>query len=333
MPTLLLAASNSARTNYYGEAALAGLRRLATVRLNETDAPLTPAQLVALASDCAIIVSDRQTAGPAEIFDAMPDLVAFVRVAVDIRNIDIAAASRNGVLVTHASPGFMAAVSELIIGTMIALARNLVDTVIAYRSGNRPQVQMGRQLKGSTIGIIGFGAIGRYLGELAQALGMRVIASDPNVEAMPPGIERVDLATLLQTADFVVCLAVANAATENLIDARAFGQMKPGAYFINASRGELVDDAALEAALAEGRISGAALDVGRAPDQMPTPRLASHPRVIATPHIAALTPQSIAHQALETVEQCAAILAGRAPPGCVNEAQATRLARLRPVQA
>ncbi len=330
MPTLLLASSISSRANYYGDEALAGLRRLGTVRLNETAAPLTPAQLIVAASDCVVIVSDRQTAGPAEIFDALPNLVAFVRVAVDIRNVDIAAASCNGVLVTHASPGFMAAVAELIVGEMIALARCLVDTVATYRSGHQPKIRMGRQLKGSTIGIIGFGAIGRYLGQLAQALGMRVVASDPNVGTMPSGIERVDLPTLLAVADFVVCLAVANAATENLIDAHAFGQMKPGAYFINASRGELVDDAALEAALAEGRISGAALDVGRAPDQMPAPRLAAHPRVIATPHIAALTPESIAHQALETVSQCAAILAGHAPPGSVNEAQATRLAQIKP---
>ncbi len=329
MPTLLLTSTATARANYYGDEALAGLRQLGTVLLNESDTPLTPRQIIALAEDCAIIVSDRATPGPAEIFDALPNLVAFVRVAVDIRNIDVGAASRNGVLVTHASPGFMAAVSELIVGYMVALARDIVGAALVYRSGSRPEPRMGRQLKGSTIGIIGLGAIGRHLALLARALGMRVVASDPYAVDMPPGVESADLTTLLQLADFVVCLAVANAETENMMGARAFRQMKPGAYFINASRGNLVDEAALESALAEGRIAGAALDVGRAADQMPAPSLAAHPRVIATPHIGGLTPESTAHQALETVRQCAAVLEGRAPPGSVNEAQATRLAKIR----
>jgi D-3-phosphoglycerate dehydrogenase len=130
----------------------------------------------------------------------------------------------------------------------------------------------------------------------------------------------------LAESDFVVCLAPASAETANLMDASRFGQMRQGAYFINASRGELVDDAALMRALDEGRIAGCALDVGRAPDQKPTAELASHPRVIATPHVGGLTPQAVAHQALETVEQVAAILRGRVPTGAVNAEKATRLA-------
>ena len=94
--------------------------------------------------------------------------------------------------------------------------------------------------------------------------------------------------------------------------------MKPGAFFINVSRGNLVDETALEAALASGRIAGCALDVGRAPDQMPTPRLAAREDVIATPHTAGLTPQAIEHQSLETVAQAAEIAAGRIPKGAVN---------------
>ena len=105
--------------------------------------------------------------------------------------------------------------------------------------------------------------------------------------------------------------------------------MKPGAYFINASRGNLVDDDALRAALDSGRLAGCALDVGRAPDQMPMPDLARHPQVIATPHTAGLTLPAIEHQSLETVAQVAEIIKGRAPKGAVNAEQATRLARLR----
>jgi D-3-phosphoglycerate dehydrogenase / 2-oxoglutarate reductase len=325
MPTLLLASTPSARKNYYGNEALSGLRLLGEVRLNESEIPLTTGRFAALADGCEIVVSDRQSAAPAELFDALPQLTAFVRVAVDIRNIDVAAASRNGVLVTRASPGFMASVAELIIGDMVALARHMVDAVIDYRAGRHPEIRMGRQLRGSTVGIIGYGAIGKYLADVASALGMRVIVSDPYVEQTPRYLTNVDLPSLLRSSDFVVCLAAASDKTEKLMNAEAFGQMKPGSYFINASRGDLVDDAALEAALSDGHIAGAALDVGRAADQMPTAALARHPNVIATPHIGGLTPPSISHQALETVSQCASILAGQAPPGSVNPGDATRL--------
>jgi D-3-phosphoglycerate dehydrogenase len=140
---------------------------------------------------------------------------------------------------------------------------------------------------------------------------------------------QLDLPDLLAQSDFVVCLALATEATENLMNAQAFAQMKPGAYFINASRGNLVDETALAQALDSGHLAGCALDVGRAPDQMPAPALARHPQVIATPHLAGLTPESIEHQSLETVAQAAEIIQGRPPKGAVNAASATRLARLR----
>jgi D-3-phosphoglycerate dehydrogenase len=123
----------------------------------------------------------------------------------------------------------------------------------------------------------------------------------------------------------VVCLAPANAATENMLDAAAFAAMRPGSFFINAGRGNLVDDGALLQALERGHLAGAALDVGRAPDQMPSPALARHPNVIATPHIGGLTPPAIAHQALETVAQVREILQGRIPVGAVNKHAALRL--------
>jgi D-3-phosphoglycerate dehydrogenase len=104
--------------------------------------------------------------------------------------------------------------------------------------------------------------------------------------------------------------------------------MKPTAWLVNASRGNLVDEAALEAALDAGKIAGAALDVGRAPDQKPSPHLAARPDVIATPHIAGLTPEALEHQSMETVRQVAAILRGEAPPGAVNAEHATRLTQL-----
>ena len=128
----------------------------------------------------------------------------------------------------------------------------------------------------------------------------------------------------LAASDYVVCLAIANEATENLIGTAALARMQTHAFFINLSRGNLVDEAALAAALRENRIAGAAMDVGRAPDQMPTPELAKLPNVIATPHIGGLTPPAIEHQSLETVRQVEKIIAGEVPVGAVNAEHWTR---------
>src|SRR5213592_1096105 len=122
---ILLTHSPEARALYYGERALAGLRRVGDVRLHDGAAPLEGDALIAAAADCDLIVSYRQSPGPAAVFERLPRLVAFVRCAIDIRNIDIAAASRAGVLVTQASAGFVTSVTELIIGFMIDLSRRV----------------------------------------------------------------------------------------------------------------------------------------------------------------------------------------------------------------
>jgi len=318
--------------NYYGERALAALRALGEVRLNSTGKVLDAQALAKEARGCAIIVSDRQTPGPAEFFAAAPDeLVAFLRVAVDIRNIDVAAASAKGILVTHATPGFTASVAEMAIGFMVDCGRHVSESAASYHSGGAPPARMGRQLKGATVGVIGYGVIGQYLAPLCVALGMTVLVSDPFKKVTAAGMRQVELAELLTQSDFVICLAVANEQTENLMNAAAFARMKPTAYFINLSRGNLVDEAALAAALDEKRIAGAAMDVGRAQDQMPSPALARRADVIATPHIAGLTPQAAEHQAFDTVNQVKEILAGRMPPGAANASAAHRLNRFRPV--
>ena len=258
-----------------------------------------------------------------------PDLAAFLRVAVDIRNIDVAAASAHGILVTQASPGFAASVAEMAIGFMIDCGRHVSEAAETYHAGRVPQARMGRQLKGATVGIIGYGVIGEYLADLALAFGMTVLVADPYKKVVATGLTQVALPDLLARSDFVVCLAVADEATENLMNAAAFAAMKPSAYFINLSRGNLVDEAALAEALDAKRIAGAALDVGRAADQMPTASLARRADVIATPHIAGLTPDAAEHQAFDTVRQIEALIAGRMPEGAVNAANRSPPAPLR----
>jgi D-3-phosphoglycerate dehydrogenase len=316
---ILLTHSPEARDLYYGPRALAGLRKVGDVKLHEGPVPLEGDALISAAADCDLVVSYRQSPGPAELFQRLPKLIAFLRCAIDIRNIDVAAASRAGVLVTQASAGFVTSVSEMVLGFLVDLSRGITRSALEYRAGRVPGAQMGRELKGSTIGVIGYGQIGREVVRVAKALGMRVLIHDPYKK-----VKQVSLDRLLKESDYVVPLAVATTETENLMGREALAQMKKGAYLINVSRGNLVDEAALEAALDSGHLAGCAMDVGRAPDQMPTPRLAARKDVIATPHAAGLTVPAIEHQSMETVAQAAAIVRGRVPKGAVNAKHWTR---------
>ena len=315
----------AALESYYGARALQALQAIAHVRVSHHRKPWTPESLAAAAKGCDIILSDRRAEGSAELLERLPELLAFCRCAVDIRNIDVQTASRLGVLVTQASAGFMTSVAEWTIGVMIDLSRGISAAVTDYRLGMLPVPVMGRELRHSALGIIGYGQIGRALSDLALAFGMRVVVSDPFVQVGHNAIAQVPLHELLGRCDYVVCLATATPQSERLMNAAAFAAMRPSAYFINPSRGNLVDDAALLHALDTGQIAGCALDVGRDPDQMPSTALSRHPRVIATPHIGGLTPQAIEHQSMETVQQITDLLHGRQPNGAVNWAQATRL--------
>lgn len=312
---------------YFGPRATEALQAMARVRFNLHARDLSPAELIEAAQGCDALIAYRQTPGPEALFRELPQLAAFIRCAVDIRTVDVPAASQHGVLVTQASPGYVPAVAEWIIAAMVDLGRGITRYAQGYRTGKPVPPFMGRELRGSTLGVIGYGQIGQYLGNLALAFGMKVLATTPRPIAERQGVQQVTLYELLAQSDFVVCLAPANVQTENMLDAQAFAAMKSGAFFINAARGELVDDAALLNALDSGHLAGCALDVGRAPDQMPAPELAAHPLVLAAPHIGGLTLPAIQHQALETVAQLAELLKGRIPVGAVNAEHATRLKR------
>jgi D-3-phosphoglycerate dehydrogenase len=290
---------------YYGARALAALSEHAEVIRHPGNQVLSGAGLAEAARGCHAIVADRATPGLAETFSAMPGLLAFLRVAVDISTINVPAASAAGVLVTRATPGFVDAVVELGLCFMVDLARNVSGMVSTYRAGN--------------------GRIGQRLAEVALALGMRVAVADPFAKITDPRITQGGFTEVLADSDIVVCLAISDASTRHLFNAAAFAAMKPGARFINLSRGELVDEAALIAALDTKHISGAAMDVGSAPDQRPNPLLAARADVLATPHIGGMTPEAMEHQAMDTVRQIAALARGEMPDGAVNADAAFRL--------
>ncbi len=318
----------SMREGYYAARPLAALRAVAEVVLHEGDVPLSGAALARAAAGCQAIVADRSTPGTAETFAVAPDLVAFLRVAVDVSTIDIPAASAAGVLVTQATPGFADSVAELAIGMMVDLARGVSGYAADFRVRRVPQPRMGRMLAGRTLGLIGYGRIARRIAAVAVAMRMRVLAQDPFATIADPGVESVPLETLLAESDVVMPLAIANESTRHLINAATLGMMKRGVFLVNLSRGQLVDEAALRAALDSGHVAGAAMDVGMAPDQWPEPELAAHPRVVATPHIGGLTPEAAEHQAMDTVRQVAALARRAMPEGALNAGAAHRLAWL-----
>jgi len=208
---------------------------------------------------------------------------------------------------------------------MINQGRHLITYANDYHAGKDPQSYMGRQLSGATLGVIGYGAIGQHLVRVAVAFGMKVLVCDPFKTVTEPGTRQVSFEELLTESDFAVCLAIANEKTENMMNAAAFARMKKTAFFINMSRGNLVDEQALDAALDAKQIAGAAMDVGRALDQKPSMFLAKRPDVLASPHTAGLTPDAAEHQAFDTVNQVKDILAGKMPQGAANAAAAHRL--------
>lgn len=326
MLSVFLTHSPDALENYYGPKALAGLREIADVRLNETGGVLDTQALIENAAGSDIVIADRNTPVEAAFFEAAEGVMSVHRGAVDHRNVDVDAASRNGILVTNASPGFVNSVVELTIGMIIDLARSLSSYVASYHANKEPLALTGTQLSGSTIGIIGYGSIGKQLASLCLAFGMKVQVFDPYQQIVDDQISQVSWADVLRESDFLVCLAVATEETENMMDANAFAAMKKGSFFINVSRGNLVDEQALSEALKNGPLAGAAMDVGRAPDQKPSLDLAALPNVIASPHIGGQTPPAIEFQALETVEQVRALTQGKRPHNALNPDQATRVA-------
>lgn len=324
MKKLLLTHAPQARRQYYGARALARLKELVDVIQHEGEAPLDAAGVIAMARGADYIIADRVTPMPAAVFEGLPSLRVVMRSAIDIRNIDVATASKAGVLITHAEAGFVKSVVELTLGFLVDLSRGVTRAATAYHRGETPEIKVGRQLAGSTAGIIGYGRISRDLAPLLATMGMNVLVSDPYAQVDDRRFVKLPMDELLAKSDYVICLAIANEETENLLNAAAFARMKPDAFFINMSRGNLVDEAALAEVLTEGRIAGAAMDVGRAPDQMPSPELAHLPNVIATPHIGGLTPPASESQAFDTVRQVEALVRGEVPPGAVNVTDWTR---------
>ena len=309
---------------YFGRA-LPELRALqCQVTLNPLDRDLTTEELLHHSADHHVIIAHRATPGEAELFENSPALLAFLRTAVDISTVNVAAANESGVVVAHADKSFVASTAELALGLLIDSMRSIAESTHDYRGGLIPPQRPGRQLRGQTAGIIGFGAIGSYLADVLDGIGMTVLVHDPFVEVGT--FDQIsDFDDFLGRCDVVFPLAPATAETMHLIDRTALAAMKRGATLINVSRGELLDEDAVAEALQSGQLRAVGLDVGSAPDQRPATSLAQLHSVVATPHLGGLTPENADAQALSAVEQVAAMLNHELPPRIADAGSVSRL--------
>jgi D-3-phosphoglycerate dehydrogenase / 2-oxoglutarate reductase len=254
-------------------------------------------QLSTIAKDYDVIVVRSRTKITKEIIQASaPSVKIIARVGVGLDNIDINEAEAHGIHVINSPEAAANAVSELVIGLMLSLARSIPFADIQTKKGNWIKKDLtGVELRGKYLGIIGVGNIGRNIGRIGRSLRMNLIGYDiipiNRDFTREVGMIVADFNTLLESADFVTCHVPLTAETKKMFSADKFSKMKPTAFLINTSRGEVIDENALYEALKNGRIGGAALDVFETEPPM-NKMLLQLPNVVCTPHIGAQTKEA-----------------------------------------
>ncbi|ALG12519.1 phosphoglycerate dehydrogenase [Kibdelosporangium phytohabitans] len=252
----------------------------------------------------------------AEVLGAAPKLKVIGRCGAGYDNIDVDAATRNGVAVTFTPGANRRSVAEHVLALMLNCARGIPQNIASIHAGGWEQ-RSGRELEGATLGVIGLGSIGKTVARLGLALGMRVIAFDRE-PVHENGVAVLSFDEVLRQSDFLSLHIFLSPATRHLIDATALRMMKPASYLINTARGEVVDEDALADALAKGELAGAALDVLREEPLPATSKLRELDNVIVTAHIAAATVEARSRSSLMATQQVIDVLDGRTPKNLVN---------------
>lgn len=284
----------------------------ALTRLRQ-EADVVEGGLEAAAEVDALIVRGRSHVTDAVLASGRPRLRVVGRAGVGVDNINLEAARRLGIVVVHSPLAATISVAEHALALMFALARRLPAADAGLRRGEWSKGEFeGHELFGKTLALVGFGRIGRALGQRCAALGMRLLAFDPllSPEAIrQAGAAPVDLATLLGEADYISLHVPLETGTRHLIGAAELARLHPGARLINTSRGGIVDEIALLHALEDGRLAGAALDVFET-EPPGLSALIAHPAVVVTPHIAAQTAEAQARASADIAAEVLAALRG-----------------------
>ncbi len=284
-----------------------------------------PALLAEKVKNCRAWIVRNQTPVNATLIDAAQELLVIGRAGVGLDNVDVQHAERAGIVVAYTPDQNAISVAEIAMGMMLSLARFLPAADADTKKGNWSRQRfLGTELYGKTLGIIGAGKIGYLTARRAMAFGMKVVAYDPflsedNILLSEVQAELVELEELLARADVVSCHLPATPQTAGLLNRARFMAMKPGALFINTSRGKVVVEEDLVQALKAGVVGGAALDVrSKEPPQMS--ELEALPNVLLTPHIAAFTREAQDRVTAAVCNDVARVLDGKPALNAVNRA-------------
>jgi D-3-phosphoglycerate dehydrogenase len=277
--------------------------------------------LTSLAADCDAIMTNWAKV-PEAVIAACPRCQIVARLGIGLDNIDVAYATSRKIPVTNCPDYCLIEVAEHALALILALSRKVGFYHHATKTGVY-DLQAGptlRRIEGQTLGIVGLGNIGIKLVEKARGLGLRILATSRSRSKTVEGVQFVELDELLSESDYVSLHVPATAETRNMIGAAQLARMKPAAYLINTARGAIVDHAALAAALASGKLAGAALDVQETepPDLSKPPY--NDPRVIVTPHAAFVSVESLDNLRRRVSQQVVDRLQGRVPENVVNAA-------------
>ncbi len=314
-------------TQPVAESALARLRSLAEVTVNpDASRVIAKDRLIAGVRACDILFSLLHDPVDREVIAANPALRAIASMSITPDNIDVAAATARRIMVTVVPPLAVESTADIHFAVLLAVARRLVEADRAVRAGTFPGSQsshlLGAGVYGKTIGLVGGrGRIGQAVAARARGFSMRILYCGPRrmeeADEKRLGAEYVSLDHLLAESDFVSLHPPLTATTRHLIGARELSRMKATAYLINTSRGAVVDEAALTAALAAKRIAGAGLDVFENEPHV-APALTGLANVVLTPHLGSAVVEVRTAMAQTVVDNIAAIVAGRRPPNIVN---------------
>lgn len=257
---------------------------------------IDPDELLGAAREFDVIIVRSRTKITKDVIDAAPNIKIIARVGVGLDNIDTEYAESKGIKVLNAAEAAMNAVSELVVGHMIALSRGIPKANDGMKNGKWLKKELvGSELRGKYLGIIGVGNIGRNLGRIAKCLRMNLIGYDifpiNQDYVREVNMIKTDLKTLLENSDFVSCHVPLTEKTRHLINSETLSYMKPTSFLINTSRGEIIDETSLLSALADKKIAGAALDVFEVEPPTNT-ELIKLPNIICSPHIAAQTKEA-----------------------------------------